>query len=666
MSEKILRIDRIKNSDDRDLHEATITTDKGTIHIENCPPLYVGMYIEKQTVSINMKDISVYMPVDLGSLSETKRPEGSHGEESEENWDLERARRDCLFYYSLCDLFSYCQLVKFIYNKNLNNKRDIWYVYKHNPYPLIFGADERSNKKKITKNDNFNLFPEVCKRIVARTWKERLNEYKYAARYILGNNEVSGNSWMYYEDFETSFLKLMESMGKPMRYGSPRAILMHFDEFDIDPGMTGKEKVSKSETKFMETDIRGMVNQYKKTASPFPAFSPVNMEGFEEEQKKAVLGSMISRGRISVITGGPGTGKTTVLKKILDTMKEQYPDIAIRFLAPTGKAANRIKESLGNPENITISTVHKFCGINGSGYFDPSKLKEIRASGLVIVDEASMLDIKVFSILLNALDLSKAKVILVGDVNQLPSVSCGNILSDLIGINVPVFYLTKNHRNSGNILANAERIINGDPILIEDNHFKIYDNASALGHVITGLQISSQTLKEDLEMTEKKTKASFSPYIKKEHRGSAYQINKVAQQSLFKGKTPCGEFFIGDKVIFTRTDYDGGYFNGDQGYLRGYSKGHDVVSVDGEEKTVSYSTDISLAYSITIHKSQGSEYDEVIINIPEYSDFVTRRMLYTAITRAKEKVTIYGNRGALRRIILNNADAKRKTFLALQ
>ena len=674
-------INRVRDKDGKSTHAATVVTDQGQFHTDFFPCIFVGMMFEKETVMIGGKNMECYMPVNLGACenkrryrapkpkkkSEEPKDTGSDTANLETNVDdvitfnLERMRRETIFYYNVKDLLSYNDIVRLTYARNMGKYKDILEKYEQNPYTMLC--------EMTADGTYFSKFPQVARLQIPKTFDERLVEYRYGARYILHHMESSGDTWMPYGEFKREFLSLFKSIGRPMRYGSPRAILEHFDEFDIEDVAGDDAKVFRTETKMREIDVYNIVEQYRRSNSPYPAFSPVGMDGFEDEQKEAVLNSVTCKGRISIITGGPGVGKTTVLKKIVDTMREQYPDVNVRFLASTGKAANRIKESLGQGyDDITIKTVHKFLG--WGAVYDSDKKDEIKESGLIIVDESSMMDLYIFSLLLNALDMQKTKVILVGDCDQLPSVECGNILSDMIALGVPTFYLKKNHRNNGAILENAQRIINGDPFLKEDDHFRIVDNAPSLGWMHAALCISDMEHKVDEETGEKVEIAAFSPFKTDKMDGNTGDINKMVQESLFKkdasGHKPISlwGYHIGDRVVFTRTDYNAGYFNGDIGIVTAWNR-HFMVAVNGETKVVVNDSDIELAYSLTIHKSQGSEYDEVFIVIPTYTPFITRRMLYTAVTRARKKVTIFASREVIRKVVMNNSDRNRRTFLAV-
>ncbi len=692
----IQSIDRVRDKDGRSQHAASVTTDAGVIHADHFPHLFVGIHIEEEMVMINGQKQKCYMPTDLGVCANKLRPSSSgrvnlytkeerranrlayqekkakkNGKSFdpdgiEENPDdvvllnLEQLRRDTMFYYSVKDFLSFRDINRLVFSRNNKGFKDIYEVYERMPYELLCLLTTKFE-------DYFHLFPQICKLQIPKTFEERLNEYRYGARYLLRHMEQNGDTWMPYGEFRDQFYRLFEQVGKPMRYGSPRAVLEYFDEFTIDPKLTDEAKVFRTETKLREMDILNIIDQYRNVASPYRSFDPTEMSDFEDEQRDAILHSVICKGRLSIITGGPGVGKTTVLRKIIDTMREQYPDIQVRFLASTGKAANRIKEALGNPPDVTIKTVHKFLHWGQETIWTEENVREVKDSGLVIVDESSMMDLLIFSKLINALDMQKTKIILVGDCDQLPSVEMGNILSDMIALGVPCFRLCINHRNNGVILENAKKIISGDPFLKEDDCFRIVDAAPSVGWLQAGLCVVDAEKMVD-ENGEKREIAAFSPYRTEKIDGSTADINKTVQEAIFKGdrKYKCGDrFYVGDRVVMTQTNYEARYFNGDIGVLEQYSRRNGfMVSINGEIRNVADESHMDLAYSLTIHKSQGSEYDEVLITIPKYTPFITRRMLYTAVTRAKSRVTIFASKETIRQVILNNKDRNRRTFLA--
>lgn len=545
------------------------------------------------------------------------------------------------FFYEIKDYLSF-EAISHLCNSKVN----IYKMYKNNPFCLTTMTPYESNTPYIS-------FPKIDSIFTATTWEERLNEYRYTVRHILKETENNGHTFLYYEDFKEKFLQILRKNGHPMRVGEPVAILEHFkNEFYLEKPFCKKSKVAFISTRNKEMDILNAYKLTKDLSTLFPQYNPNIQENFTEEQQYAIRESILQNGRLCVLTGGPGTGKSTVIEAIVKGIQETYPSIPIRLMAPTGKATKRIKEVMGDCD-IEISTIHKFLG-HGKDYKTKEDRDHIRTSGFIIIDETSMLDLELFWELLDNIDLINCKVLLVGDVDQLPSIGAGNILHDMIHIGVPTYYLTLNHRSVKNIKSNADKIIKGEFDLQEDETFEIISKNSSKGWYFAGLD----SLKID-------NCSVISPYRKENIEGSAYAINQLIQSAKFSNvNQKYGKYHIGDLVIFIKTNYKKGYFNGEMGTIVSYKNGVYNVKIDENVVEVEDIKEMDLGYSYSIHKSQGSENDTVIICIPKYSDFITRRMLYTAVTRAKQKASIYASYETIRKIIMNHQDEERLTFLS--
>lgn len=385
-----------------------------------------------------------------------------------------------------------------------------------------------------------------------------------------------------------------------------------------------------------------------------------------EDQQQGILTCLQSK--ISIITGGPGTGKTTLIKKllsILDAKKIRY-----RLAAPTGKAAKRMFEGTGK----SAETLHRLLE------FDPAimtfKHNENNAliADFLIIDEASMIDIFLAHALLKAISFG-THVVFIGDIDQLPSVGAGNFLGDMIASGIiPSIKLTKVFRQAQDsmIIANAHKINRGEfpssaPHEGKRDFFYIKeeDPAMVIQHCKTIIaKIAKIGLKpEDLTV------------LVPMNRGIAgtFKINQDLQQLLNGGQQKqlhyMGTIFkVGDKVMQIRNNYDKLVFNGDTGI---------IVDVDQEEKTITVNVDgrmhtyehdelneLVLAYAISIHKSQGSEYDAVAIPLfMQHFMLLQRNLLYTAITRAKKVCFFIGQARAIAMAIKNSKVIVRNTFL---
>lgn len=388
-----------------------------------------------------------------------------------------------------------------------------------------------------------------------------------------------------------------------------------------------------------------------------------------EEQRSAVK-TALTKG-ITVITGGPGTGKTLIQYAILDIYMQQNPDKKVCCCAPTGRAARRMEQSTGYP----ASTIHKALGLyaNDDGtYGEPQSLD----ADLVLVDEVSMLDIFIADYLFEALK-DDAQIILIGDADQLPSVGPGAVLSEIIASEcVPVVRLDKVFRqNAGSRIAtNAKLIRHGNLGLEYGSDFKFIDS----GDIAESAKILAETYMREIAKYGVDNVALLAPYRQKTETG-VNALNEIIRDlvnppSVSKNEAKSGKklFRLGDKVMQIKNFED--ISNGDIGYVKDVCTVCNSTSVQvdfGEGKVKWYESDdlnmLDLGYASTIHKSQGSEYSSVIINLQcAHSIMLIRPLIYTAITRGKEQVIIVGERRALC-IAINKKDAeKRGTCLAVR
>ena len=388
---------------------------------------------------------------------------------------------------------------------------------------------------------------------------------------------------------------------------------------------------------------------------------------FAPEQREAV--KMALTHTLSIITGGPGTGKTMIQRAILDIYKRRHPKNSIICCAPTGRAARRMEQSTGEPS----FTVHKALGLLASdgGYFGGVEALE---ADLILADEVSMLDNHLALHLFKAVPGS-SQLILIGDADQLPSVGPGAVLSELLASGlIPVVRLDRVFRqNAGSRIAvNAKLIRHGTLSLEYGPDFQFHQSPN--------IPESAERIKElylqEVQRYGVDNVALLSPFRQKTETG-VNALNEVLRDSVnpkasYKIEAVCGKklFRQGDKVMQTRNHGD--VSNGDIGTITGITKtANDVcVHVDfGDGRVKEYdSADLEmldLGYATTIHKSQGSEYRSVIINLQcAHSLMLTRPLVYTAITRGKDRVILVGERKALCIAIKKTDTEKRGTCLA--
>ena len=408
----------------------------------------------------------------------------------------------------------------------------------------------------------------------------------------------------------------------------------------------------------------------------------LNKIKYEGKQRDAIRYAASSA--VTVLTGGPGTGKTTTLNGIINMFEKDFLDIAL--CAPTGRAAQRMTETTGR----TATTIHRLLEVEWGEGDKPVFKRNLRNPldcQAIIVDEMSMVDIFLFSSLLDALPFG-CRLIMVGDSDQLPSVSPGNVLKDLIesGL-IPVVQLKEIFRQSleSNIVKNAHAIVNGEKIHTDnkDGDFYLLQRTFPLDAV--------RTIKE-LITTRLPNAYSFDPATQiqvlcpsKKGDTGTFNLNAVLQEAINPPSQDKKEyntgyrlFREGDKVMQTRNNYNihwesrddegDGIFNGDIGFIETIDMRRDVIIIDFAGKRATYSKEqlqeIELAYAVTVHKSQGSEFDAVVMPVISVnSRLCYRNLLYTAVTRAKKLLILVGTTGCLNSMIENNKTQLRYSSL---
>lgn len=374
--------------------------------------------------------------------------------------------------------------------------------------------------------------------------------------------------------------------------------------------------------------------------------------------------------RISIITGGPGTGKTTLVRALCTVFKRL--DLTAVLSAPTGRAARRLSEVTGKK----ASTLHKLlCFDHESGTFGRNFANPLDLD-LFVVDEASMVDTTLMYRLVEAIPPT-ASLILVGDTFQLPSVGPGNVLSDMIDSEkIAVFSLSRIFRQAQEspIVMHAHSIRNGEMPDVKSagpehrSEFYFIENQHPARVVETISELCATRIPKAFPHIEEVQ------VLTPMHRGEAGTINLNQQLQAVLNKTPGGieshghTFKPGDKVMHLKNNYEKDVFNGDIGRVLDVDKAEGRVVVDYDGRAVSYALleldELTLAYTISVHKSQGSEYDAVIIALTTaHFPLLQRNLLYTAMTRGKHLVIIVGSSRAMEIAFENNRTALRLSGL---
>ncbi len=547
-------------------------------------------------------------------------------------------------------------------------------VLKSNPY-------EFCKLKRLT-------FPLVDSIVVERNIlnKHSVERVLSAISYILENGmQDFGHTYFLAEYIENELIKLLGEdlfdnidFNYVLKQGIAKKTIVVEKNRIYDYKIHKRECYIVDKIKSMLSSNNGVIEQNKSLDVIEKIEEQYNIN-YSTHQKEAIAGVLNSK--VSIITGGPGTGKTTVIKAIISIFCELYgidhPESNILLLAPTGKAAKRMEESTG----VKAYTTHR--GLN----YNPEQIKAHEGFGfnrnnqleedLIIIDETSMVDINLFYRLISAVK-DTSKLVIVGDVNQLPSIGPGEILNDLINSEIVNTYRLETiyrQAEESYIIKLAHSILKGElPADFEDKH-------SQFMFVEDGNETAIETIKQ----------------VTKDYIGRKYSINHDIQVLAPMYKRNCGvdeinkevreivkiknvqtvkfmnrEYTIGDKIIQLRNNTDLKIMNGDIGVIESIKVVNTdggnyfiAVNFDGEIVTLEFQdlADITHAYGITIHKSQGSEYKITILPILKgHSFMLNKKLIYTAVTRAKEMLIIVGSKELIEKSIKKEILSRQSTL----
>ncbi|MGO4988755.1 SF1B family DNA helicase RecD2 [Gallicola sp. Sow4_E12] len=477
------------------------------------------------------------------------------------------------------------------------------------------------------------------------------------------------------EDIDEMLVEAMMENLILIEYVGEEKVLYLPEYYDAEIKVAGKIAQIASRKEIIDVDLE---NRWKELEKKYRL-------SFSEEQKEAIRSSLEEQ--ILIITGGPGTGKTTIIQAVVDLFIERSYEVTLS--APTGRAAKRLEQSC----KVPAKTIHRLLGYKpvdeGRGMFFDFNEENPLLTDLLIIDEASMMDLRLCESLFRGIG-EETRIIFVGDVDQLPSVGAGNVLEDMIRSGeirkISLKTIFRQGKES-NIVLNAHKINHGEePILNEkgkDFFFMQEKNPSLIQKKV--LELVARRLPEYYKLEGPEEIQILTP-MKKGELGTL-ELNRNLQE-VINPKTPDKEelyqgdriFRKKDRVMQIRNDYTKSYktlegqegmgvFNGDFGVISDVDPSARTIEVIfDEERRVQYSykelDELSLSYSITIHKSQGSEFPVIIIPIgPGPYMLLTRNLIYTAITRAKRVVVLVGDPKYLYYMIHNNPDDRRHSSL---
>lgn len=406
---------------------------------------------------------------------------------------------------------------------------------------------------------------------------------------------------------------------------------------------------------------------------------PPQPEHLSEGQVAAV--HAVAEHGVVVLTGGPGTGKSTVVREIIELAKAN--NMLLQLAAPTGRAAKRLEQTTGEK----ASTIHRLLEFQPETGRFTHGLADPLETALLVIDESSMVDIHLAQALFNALTPAH-RVLLVGDADQLPSVGPGNVLRDIMNIAedpdspLELVRLKEVFRQAegSSIVHNAYRILSGqmpvaDPAGEGGEFFVVPARDAEHAHELV-LRIATERIPEAYGIDAAVDVQVLTPM----HKGQAgtealnrslqaHHTAGAAKVELRGGQGPPRKYCKGDRVMQIRNDYDKGVFNGDVGWVAKVDADGPSLSVDFDGNRVRYEGReigaLALAYAVSIHKSQGSEFEAVIVTLlPEHHVMLRRNLLYTAVTRARRLCVVVGNLKAIARAVQRADDNHRHTALA--
>ncbi len=577
-----------------------------------------------------------------------------------QSWEKHRKIRDVLIYLQSIGIGSSYSMK--IYNNYGDNSIS---VIKSNPYRLsedIFGIGFKTSDKIALKTG---------------IKKDSIFRIKAGIIYILKEAEDAGHCYYPYQELrdmaegflETEMAKINNALAGLEKENKIIIVRDGEDKVYLTGIYNAENYVSKKIVEILNSpDKENTGNGKKESISSLIKFlSEEENIALDYIQEKAIQKAVTEK--ILVITGSPGTGKSTILNIIIKIFERLNKTVLLG--APTGRASKRLCETTGRE----AKTIHRLLNYNPKLNRFLKNEKETVKADVVIIDEASMIDIRLMKDLLSAIK-EETKIIFVGDIDQLPSVGPGNVLSDIISSGtVPVIELKKIYRQESEslIIYNAHRVRDGQFPFIgkpKNNDFFFIEKND-----------SEEVVKIILDLLTRRIPESFNynpvydtQVLVPTNKGTVgvnnlnYRIQDILNpnpEKILKGSV---EFRLNDKVIQLKNNYEKDIYNGDIGIIKKIDKETEEISVNFDGRIVKYSffelDEINLSYAISIHKSQGSEFKCVIIPIlTSHYMLLQRNLLYTSITRARELVVIVGSKKAVGMAVNRNVVVNRYTNL---
>ncbi len=484
-----------------------------------------------------------------------------------------------------------------------------------------------------------------------------LNRQKYCFLYLLKTLVIfNGSTGIRSQDFKKQFLKELGTIDANL-FNCIINLLIQEKKIYFENNRIYYKKFYDIEQSISEKILEVVQRPVKDKFSPNIIKEEIKNFPYKlnKQQIKAIVNTLKSN--ISVITGSAGSGKSTIQKALVNIFVRHGYNVIL--VTPTGKAARRLEECVNQP----AQTIHRFLGIKTS--VEDANVQMIIKNSVIIVDEASMVDIQIFEKLLSSFNVD-TKIVLVGDAKQLPSVSAGRLLEDLIlseKVNINILTDIMRQAENSNIILNCSKINNG----------KSFSSCKEYDFIYKTFYTRENLLNEFLNLYDVEYRRNSLHDIQvltcyKAQMLGCNNLNKIITEIYNKNEvSEKFGFKEGDKVVHTKNNYKKAIFNGEVGIVSNITEDYLYVDYNGVE--VEYDAvdidELQLAYAYTVHRSQGSEYSIIFVIVDDYTHMLLiRKLLYTAVSRGKSRVYLLGMNDSVDRCISNAHENPRITKLS--